>query len=74
MHETFNRREFVGRAIASVWTLMRQPLEVIVVDDGSTDRTGEWPGRTWPGGEPVWQNNSGPAVAAIGAARSQPAN
>jgi glycosyltransferase involved in cell wall biosynthesis len=38
---TFNRAELIGRAIESVLAQRRQPDEVIVVDDGSTDHTQE---------------------------------
>jgi glycosyltransferase involved in cell wall biosynthesis len=37
----FNREGTIGRAIASVLTQSYQPAEIIVVDDGSTDRTAE---------------------------------
>lgn len=36
---TFNSERFVGDAIASVFRQSYAPLEVLVVDDGSTDRT-----------------------------------
>jgi glycosyltransferase involved in cell wall biosynthesis len=38
---SFNRRELVFRALGSVFTQDVEPLEVIVVDDGSTDGTVE---------------------------------
>lgn len=38
---TFNRAPTLGRALASVFAQTRAPDEVIVVDDGSTDDTGE---------------------------------
>jgi len=38
---TYNRRELVQRALRSVLAQTRRVDEVIVVDDGSTDGTGE---------------------------------
>jgi len=37
---TYNRRQFIGEAVASVLAQSHRELEVIVVDDGSTDGTG----------------------------------
>jgi hypothetical protein len=39
---SFNYRRFVGQAIASALAQTRAPLEIIVVDDGSSDGTAEW--------------------------------
>jgi len=38
---TYNRSGFVGRTLDSVFAQTRPPDEVIVIDDGSTDRTPE---------------------------------
>lgn len=38
----YNYRRFVGEALASALAQRRTPLEVILVDDGSTDGTAEW--------------------------------
>ena len=38
---TFNREGFLAEALASVYAQRSAPLQVIVVDDGSTDHTRE---------------------------------
>lgn len=37
----FNGEDFIARCLESVWAQTRSPDEIIVVDDGSTDRTPE---------------------------------
>ena len=37
----FNRESYVGQAIESALAQSHPPVEIIVVDDGSTDRTAE---------------------------------
>lgn len=38
---TYNRREYIVEAMDSVWNQVYRPIELIVVDDGSTDNTKE---------------------------------
>lgn len=38
---TYNRDQFLSDAIASAWNQTYRPIELLVVDDGSTDETGE---------------------------------
>lgn len=58
----YNAEEFVGPALASVVAQDWEPFEIVVVDDGSTDRTGEIV-RSFAGVNYVRQENSGPAAA-----------
>jgi glycosyltransferase involved in cell wall biosynthesis len=39
---TYNRLDFLKHALSSIWAQTFTDYEVIVVDDGSTDATGEW--------------------------------
>ena len=60
---TFNRAAFLPEALASVYAQNGAPLQVIVVDDGSTDHTAEVV-REWGADlEYVYQANRGPAAA-----------
>ncbi|MBC5810545.1 MAG: glycosyltransferase family 2 protein [Candidatus Eremiobacteraeota bacterium] len=68
----YNAEAFIGTTLASVLAQTRLPAEIIVVDDGSTDRTGEIAGAL--GARVVRQPNRGPAGARNGglAAATQP--
>ncbi|MBL4622578.1 MAG: glycosyltransferase family 2 protein [Immundisolibacteraceae bacterium] len=69
---TFNRRELLLRALASVYQQSLQPTQVIVVDDGSTDGTGMAVKNHYPQVEYLWQPNRGVSSArnsGIGIAR-----
>jgi glycosyltransferase involved in cell wall biosynthesis len=58
----YNAAAHVGEALQSVLAQDWQPLEVVVVDDGSTDRTGEIV-RSYRDVIYVRQENAGPAAA-----------
>jgi glycosyltransferase involved in cell wall biosynthesis len=46
---SYNHRGFIGEAIASVRSQTYQPVEIIVVDDGSTDGSFEYLQREFDG-------------------------
>jgi len=60
---TFNRRERVLKAIASVVSQTRQPDEIIVVDDGSTDGSSAAIRNNFPTVTVIRQQNSGVSAA-----------
>jgi hypothetical protein len=69
---TYERREYVGRAVRSVLAQTFSDFEVIVVDDGSTDGTEEALAGVDPRIRYRWQPNRGVAAArnaGIGLAR-----
>ncbi len=55
---TYNRAEYVAAAVESALRQTRPPLEVIVVDDGSTDETRSVLKRYAPPVRYVWQPNT----------------
>lgn len=61
---TYNRRDYLQEAVTSVLTQTYDDYEVIVVDDGSTDCTGEMlTARFGNQIQYVWQENQGESVA-----------
>lgn len=58
----YNQGQFLGQAIASVADSAYRPVEVIVVDDGSTDGTAAV-ARAFPEVTYIQQANAGPAAA-----------
>jgi len=60
---TYNRAHLIEGAIASVLRQEYRPLEIIVVDDGSTDNTSDLMAGKYPHLLYVRQANSGPSVA-----------
>ena len=58
----FNGERYLGEAIASVCAQSYRPVEVIVVDDGSTDGSADI-ARSIPGVRVLEQERGGPAVA-----------
>src|SRR5262245_47995193 len=59
----FNYGRFLAEAISSALGQSHAPLEVIVVDDGSTDSSVEVAGRFAPAVSVVTQQNQGVAAA-----------
>jgi glycosyltransferase involved in cell wall biosynthesis len=69
---TFNRRRFIGSAIDSALAQTYAPIEIVVVDDGSTDGTAELIRERYAGDRRVqyhWQINQGQAIARNAAIR-----
>src|SRR5262245_48697814 len=58
-----NRRHLLPRALESVWAQTFTDFEVIVVNDGSTDGTGEWLASHGERVLAITQPNRGPGAA-----------
>jgi len=59
---TYNRYEFLKRAIESLYAQTHQPSEIIIVDDGSTDKTSQII-QDFPNLVYIYQKNSGVSSA-----------
>ncbi len=59
----FNGGEYIGSAIESVLSQSYKNIEIFVVDDGSTDRTGDIASLFGDRIKYVYKSNEGPAVA-----------
>ncbi len=67
---TYNRKHTLSRSIGSVLSQTTKPLEIIVVDDGSTDGTRDWISAEYPTVKYIYQNNSGVSSARNNAIRN----
>lgn len=56
---TYNRKNFIGRAINSVLTQTQPPDEIIIVDDGSSDETEQYIKEKYSRIKYIWQENQG---------------
>ena len=59
----FNGERYLDEALDSIFAQTYRPLEVIVVDDGSTDTTAEVTTRYGDHITYIWQANAGPSAA-----------
>src|ERR1035437_4414559 len=60
---TFNRSQYLGEAIDSILNQTRPPAEIIVVDDGSTDKTSDVAKSYGDRIKYVWKENGGKPAA-----------
>lgn len=60
---TYNRRRMLSEAIDSVMRQTHPAIEIIVVDDGSSDGTADMLARDYPQVRAIFQTNQGPAAA-----------
>ena len=60
---TYNRAHLLPRCLNSVVSQELKPLEIIVVDDGSTDATRNLVQRDYPGIKLISQENKGVSAA-----------
>lgn len=60
---TYNHEKYISEAIQSALDQTYKDLEIIVVDDGSTDKTRELVKTKWPMVKYIYQNNQGISAA-----------
>ena len=60
---TYNRIQFIDVAIRSILNQTYKPLEIIIVDDGSSDGTFEMVKKQYPFVELIYQRNTGVSCA-----------
>ena len=56
---TYNRRRTLSRSIESVLNQTIKAAEIFVIDDGSTDGTGDWVKSRYPSIKYIYQPNNG---------------
>ena len=56
---TYNRRRTLSRSIESVLNQTIKAAEIFVIDDGSTDSTGDWVKSRYPPIKYIYQSNNG---------------
>ena len=71
---TYNRRRTLSRAIESVLNQTIKATEILIVDDGSTDRTGDWVQSRYPRIKYINQSNKGVSSARNTGIRSARSN
>ena len=60
---TYNRKHTLSRAIDSVISQTKEPYEILVIDDGSTDGTRDWISKNYPSVQYIYQQNLGVSSA-----------
>src|SRR5258708_5666161 len=60
---TYNRCRMLSEAVASVLRQADPAIEIVVVDDGSSDGTADMLARDYPQVRAIFQANQGPAAA-----------
>ena len=60
---SYNRRGLIGQALDSVLNQTHPPMQIIVVDDGSTDDTSSFVAASYPSVDLIVQNNRGVSAA-----------
>src|SRR6202044_3645761 len=58
----YNRERYLGAALDSIFAQDYRPVEIVVVDDGSTDGSASI-AQSYPNVRYIYQHNQGPVVA-----------